>query len=385
MKKIFSFLAAALFAGSMMAETATLKYSGATTTNMEGDGANNAAVVNLDASLFTVLADKGSASNNIGLNKAGNIRLYTEKNSGDGNILTVSIAEGSINFIALDILQDADKVVKADGKAVTESDGKYTINATSFSIQNVTTGATTQLQLKSITIDYTAVAAAVEKPVISPEKATFFDLVEVSLTCATEGAEIHYTLNGDEPDAKAPLYEAPFEVKETTTVKAIAIKGEDKSKVVEKTFTKIEIWTVAKAHQELAENSPIQNACVKGIISQIDSMNDKYGSITYWISDDGSTKDQLQVYGGLGLNGNKFDAITDLELGDKVVVFGNLKVYNSTDEFDKDNILISLEKPAPTAISNTELGHKAVKTIENGMIVIEKAGVKYNVLGQTIR
>lgn len=39
----------------------------------------------------------------------------------------------------------------------------------------------------------------------------------------------------------------------------------------------------------------------------------------------------------------------------------------------------------PTALTNTTSETKAVKTLKNGILVIEKAGVKYNVLGQTVR
>ena len=70
MKKFFSILATVLFAGSMMAAEAVLQYTGGVTTNMVGDGANNAETLGLDANLFTVLADKGSNSNLPGLNKA---------------------------------------------------------------------------------------------------------------------------------------------------------------------------------------------------------------------------------------------------------------------------------------------------------------------------
>ena len=156
MKKFFSLIAAVLFAGSMMASEAIMQYTGGVTTNMVGDGANNAATVGLDADLFTVLADKGSNQNLPGLNKGNDIRLYADRASGNGNIITVSIASGTINSIVLDIKQTATFVVKAGETAVTEEEGAYAINATSFSIQNTTTGATTQLQLNKITITYTA-------------------------------------------------------------------------------------------------------------------------------------------------------------------------------------------------------------------------------------
>ena len=156
MKKIFSLLAAVLFAGSMMAAEAILQYTGGVTANMDGDGANNAATLGLDATLFSVTAEKGAASNFPGLNKANDIRLYAHSASGNGNIITVTIANGTITSIVLDIKQTATFVVKAGETAVTEAGGAYAINATSFSIQNTTSGESTQLQLNKITITYTA-------------------------------------------------------------------------------------------------------------------------------------------------------------------------------------------------------------------------------------
>ena len=154
MRKIFSFLAAVLFAGSMMASEAIMQYTGGVTANMVGDGANNATTLGLDEDLFTVLADKGANQNLPGLNQANDIRLYADKNTGNGNTVTVSIASGTITSIVLDIKQTATFVVKAGETAVTEENGAYAINAASFSIQNTTTGATTQLRLNKITITY---------------------------------------------------------------------------------------------------------------------------------------------------------------------------------------------------------------------------------------
>lgn len=46
--------------------------------------------------------------------------------------------------------------------------------------------------------------------------------------------------------------------------------------------------------------------------------------------------------------------------------------------------LVKEQSPA-TAISNTAVETKAVKTLRNGILVIEKAGVRYNAMGQIIR
>lgn len=44
-----------------------------------------------------------------------------------------------------------------------------------------------------------------------------------------------------------------------------------------------------------------------------------------------------------------------------------------------------IEAKEPTAISNTAVEGKAVKSVVNGMLVIEKAGVRYNVMGQIVK
>ena len=102
--------------------------------------------------------------------------------------------------------------------------------------------------------------------------------------------------------------------------------------------------TVAQAIALIdSQDGTISDAYVKGIISQIDSYDSKYKSITYWISDDGNKTTQLKVYSGKGLNGADFTAKDNLTLGKKVVIKGSLKKYNSTYEFDKTSSILSIE------------------------------------------
>ena len=63
----------------------------------------------------------------------------------------------------------------------------------------------------------------VAMPVISPDAGTYYDRVEVTLTCATTGADIYYTTNGADPSDQSRKYEGPFTLTESSTVKAIAI------------------------------------------------------------------------------------------------------------------------------------------------------------------
>ena len=100
-------------------------------------------------------------------------------------------------------------------------------------------------------------------------------------------------------------------------------------------------YTVAQAREAINNGSGKIGAYSAGIIYQIDSYNSTYHSIQYWISDDGTNTNPLEVYGGLGLDdaSNQFTSITGLAVGDKVMVYGDLKKFNSTYEYDKDNRL----------------------------------------------
>lgn len=81
---------------------------------------------------------------------------------------------------------------------------------------------------------------------------------------------------------------------------------------------------------------------VKGIISKVEKFDDRYSSITYYISDDGSSTNELQIYSGKSFNGEGFSSINDLKVGDEVVVLGEFKLFNGTPEVDKSSEIISL-------------------------------------------
>ncbi|MBR1682085.1 MAG: hypothetical protein IJ700_01790 [Bacteroidaceae bacterium] len=146
-------LMCAAFSGTAWADTVTLKYSGSTTTNMTGDG-NEAATVGLDADEWSVVAAKNSASNNVGLNSAGDIRLYY--NASGSNTLSVSSLTGAtINSIKITFTGStySNASVTVGGNAVTGTDGVYEINGTSFVIGNGNS-SNVQVRISQIVIDY---------------------------------------------------------------------------------------------------------------------------------------------------------------------------------------------------------------------------------------
>ena len=110
-------------------------------------------------------------------------------------------------------------------------------------------------------------------------------------------------------------------------------------------------YTVAQAVDAIDNSGNVTNVYVAGKISQIDSYFTSYKSITYWISDDGTTTNQFEVYSGKGLNGADFAAKEDIFVGQAVVVYGNIKLYNSVYEFDKSSEIVSITNPALSSIS----------------------------------
>ena len=114
-------------------------------------------------------------------------------------------------------------------------------------------------------------------------------------------------------------------------------------------------YTVAEARTAIDANTHLQENYVSGIVSQVDSYNSTYHSVTYWISDDGTTTDQLEAYSGKGISGADFSAKSDVEVGARVVVCGTLKLYNTTYEFNQNNYLVSYIAPASITLSSIEI------------------------------
>lgn len=78
----------------------------------------------------------------------------------------------------------------------------------------------------------------VEAPVITPDGGSFTGSQTVTITCATDGAAIHYTTDGTEPTASSTKYSGGFTITATTTIKAVAFVGEAKSSVTSAAFTR---------------------------------------------------------------------------------------------------------------------------------------------------
>ena len=160
-------------------------------------------------------------------------------------------------------------------------------------------------------------------------------------------------------------------------------------------------YNVAEAIAAIkAGTAPTTQVYLTGIISDVAFYNDKYKSITYYISDDGKSKD-MQVYSGKGLNGADFASKEDLKVGQKVTILGKIMKFvdknnNEIMEVDKTSSIVKIEgegtggevKPDPTpdtpASGNIEMTDASILSGKSGDVeLVEKYYNSQNVTNES--
>lgn len=101
-------------------------------------------------------------------------------------------------------------------------------------------------------------------------------------------------------------------------------------------------FTVAEARENTPTTSEVY---IKGIVSAFyaDDIISDGNNYRYYISDDGTTTDQLLVYKGKNLNNEAFVNADDIEIGDHVIIYGKLTTYNKDSEIDAGNYIYSTD------------------------------------------
>lgn len=215
---------------------------------------------------ITVTFDKGSNNNTPKYFANGtSIRLY------GGGTMTVSSSQ-DITGIAITFgsSDGTNEITVNDG---TYADGTWTGKATTVTFNVGGTKGNRRFQKLTIT---TGEAATVATPVITGTT-PFFGSTEITMGCETEGATIYYTTDGvTPPTAESTQYTNPFSIEATTTIQAIAIKGEDKSSIAKKTFEAIpSVATIAELNQ-LGDKAPFVFTGEAVVVSnQTVTVNDK--------------------------------------------------------------------------------------------------------------
>ena len=159
-------------------------------------------------------------------------------------------------------------------------------------------------------------------------------------------------------------------------------------------------YNVAEAIAAIkAGTAPTTQVYLTGIISDVAFYNTQYKSITYYISDDGKSKD-MQVYSGKGLKGADFASKEDLKVGQKVTILGKIMKFtdkngNDIMEVDKTSSIVKIEgtgggevKPDPTpdtpASGNIEMTDASILSGKSGDVeLVEKYYNSQNVTNES--
>ena len=370
-------------------------------TTYTGTFSTSADKLSLSGTVDDVSIDVKNGKSTNGYIKTGDFRAY------NGYTVTLSTSAGKITSITS----------TAGGKKFTSgvaaNVGELTISNNTIkwsgSAESVvlTFSGTVSFATITVTYDVPVAAGEVEMPTFSLASGTYYGTQEVTIQKPEGVARVLYTTDGKVPSSAKSVgvsitENTPITVSETTTIQAIAVDASgNESAVASATYTivpsiantKETALTTAEAIDLIdatnAEQLAAEKVYVKGVISQIDKFNSTYGSITYWL--DGNA---FEVYSGLGMDGAQFTAIDNIVVGASVIVYGNVKKYNSTYEFDKNNYLVEytepagfVEKPVITETSTPDLGNSyyttstATATIASAT---EGATIQYAITGDDV-
>lgn len=447
MKKFFSLFAAVLFAGSMFAGTekvtCTMPNSGSLSNNkitiedVEWTVSATNKVGTPSIALGDVTYDKikksamkfGSSKTNYYPNISFTTDYFADKAVSSvtvtyaingGVSTTLKATQGEVE-IGSDTYSTAQKWYTAVMNTESGVSGTLTISITT----------TQSVSIHAIEIEYTETSAPtkVANPKFSLAEGTYEGKQNVSLTCKTEGAAIYYTLDGTDPTASSKAYSAAIEVSESLTIKAVAVKdGLENSEIVSATYT---ILAGADVVLDFSDNSEwaipgpgANNAKTTGLHEYTsgdytiklygptgngyyyDGDNIMLGKTDAYLAfpvfadkaisrivvvgyEAGSGAVSFNIYKGedevsTEVTSCKVDQTFDISPKEKNVEY-LLKITNNNNiRFQKIKIWFGEADPM-TAIENTAVEAKAIKTFENGQLVIIKNGVKYNATGAVIR
>lgn len=223
----------------------------------------------------------------------------------------------------------------------------------------------TQPQGKAILVE--PVITSLAAPTISGE-VTFTSTTTVTITSTEEVAKIYYTLNGEEPTQSSTLYEGPFDLDKTATVKAVAIYKEVRSTTAQKTFTKLDL-SAPKTIAELFElQQDLNEVNVKLTDAQVVYTD---GNNNYIVRENNKALDILNT--SLSLKqGQKVTGTVTLS-----VKFNNgiLTASDVTGKTNGTNLTLSGEETAPLPIECATVGD--VKNYPGDLISLKNK--KYNI------
>ena len=189
------------------------------------------------------------------------------------------------------------------------------------------------------------------------EKSTYrIDDLDVSLS-ETEGTVVDFTAGVE------------FEEEEEIEAPTGTPSGEG---------TQASPYNVAKAYQVASAledgKTTSSEVYVYGVVSKVVEYFSSYKSVTYYISDEGE-KGGFMVYSGKYVGGEDFTSMDQIVVGDKVLIRGILKNYKGTFEFDKNNIIVTLNGKGAEDIKSFGVSRTAIS------VLASETSATFNVTG----
>ena len=148
-----------------------------------------------------------------------------DANGGSGTMAVVTVNEGDYTLPECSFTAPEGKEYKAwkIGEDEYQPNNVYKVNADTV--------------ITALWQDAPVVTETVATPKL-PKSGEFSGTKTITITCATKGADIYYTVDGSTPSAASTLYTGAFTISGTTTVKAIAIMaGMNDSEIASATYT----------------------------------------------------------------------------------------------------------------------------------------------------
>ena len=156
-----------------------------------------------------------------------------------GNVINFATISASCDLVVVQSTSTngGNNIKIDDTNFASDYDTKYSYDVTAdkirvYVIKGITAGShTIKRASNEMGILYVGVTEAptptCATPVISPADGSIFGGYQsVTITCETGGAAIHYTTDGTTPTASSATYSSPFNITNTTTIKAIAVKAD---------------------------------------------------------------------------------------------------------------------------------------------------------------
>ena len=162
---------------------------------------------------------------------------------------TIPLSAGDWHHVALSY-KDGERTMYVDGAIDLQdsiSGNLYTLNdAQEIKVGEGFNGIIDEIQIynKALTPEQVnnlysgEIPQYTQSPEITPESGTYTNAIDVTLSSATEGAAIYYTLDDTDPDENSALYQQAFTLDQDATLKAIAYsEGKEPSEITSAEYT----------------------------------------------------------------------------------------------------------------------------------------------------